>query len=445
MRVEAGSWVRFGWLILAGLLLFPLSLQAQEGYYRVQQQKGIWWLIAPDGSPWISVGVDAVTWRGDAIHGTGPAPYEQAVDKRYGDRSSWATATLNRLHSWGFNTLGAWSDSALWDHGMAYTINLDIAAHAGADWQHGKPVDVYSSLFPAAARSLAQQLCAGRDRDHDLLGYFSDNELRWGSDWRGHQTMLELYLQMPASAPGHQHAVEFLRLRYQDDIKKLNRAWGIKARDFSQLTTVTARTAAFQSDSDQFLEGVAERYFQVCADAIHAADPNHLYLGARFAGTPPDPVLRAARIADVVSINIYSRDPRPLLRHIEAVTGKPILVGEFAFRGEDAGLPNSKGGGPKVPTQADRAQAYHDFVRDLMSEPAVVGYHWFKWSDEPKEGRFDGEDSNYGLVTIDDDPYATLVRTATVVNGQAVAWHQQAEVAPARSQPSSPPASGPGR
>lgn len=413
--------------VAMALLLLPGMVWAQRGYFRVEQRNGVWWLVDSDGHAGLSIGVDAVTWRGDAIRGTGAAPYEQAVEKRYGSREAWGAAELKRLQAWGFNTLGAWSDSALWgQQGMAYTINLNIAAHSGADWQHGRPVDVYAPLFARAAQAIAQQIGAGHVDDHNLVGYFSDNELRWGPDWRGPQNMLQMYLALPAGSPGRQHAEDFLRLRYRDDIKALNRAWGIKVKDFSFLTGVTASTPPFQKDSSDFLQQVAERYFQVCADAIHAADPNHLYLGARFAGNPPDAVLRAARIADAVSINIYAFDPRPIVEHLAAVTQKPILIGEFSFRGQDAGLPNSKGGGPKVPTQQDRARAYQTFVRDLMSEPNVIGYHWFKWTDEPRQGRFDGEDCNYGLVNIDDDPYTPLVQAATAINHQAITLHTQA-------------------
>lgn len=38
------------------------------------------------------------------------------------------------------------------------------------------------------------------------------------------------------------------------------------------------------------------------------------------------------------------------------------------------------------------------------------------WTDEPVAGRFDGEDSNYGLVTVHDDPYRRLVQGVTATN-----------------------------
>jgi agarase len=174
------------------------------------------------------------------------------------------------------------------------------------------------------------------------------------------------------------------------------------------------------------LENVATRYFEVCEQAIHRADPNHLYLGARFAGKPPDAVLRGARKVDVVSINVYDFDPRPVVQAVFKLTGRPVLIGEFAFRAENSGLPNTRGAGPKVADQPARAQAYADYVTRLESLPEAVGYHWFEWVDEPKEGRFDGEDSNYGLVDIQDRPYQEFVEAVRKANAAAREAHQKA-------------------
>jgi hypothetical protein len=53
-------------------------------------------------------------------------------------------------------------------------------------------------------------------------------------------------------------------------------------------------------------------------------------------------------------------------------------------------------------------------------------YHWFEWVDEPKEGRFDGEDSNYGLVDIQDRPYQEFVEAVRKANAAAREAHQKA-------------------
>jgi len=412
-------------LVYAVCLLAPAGSIAQQGYFHVEQREGAWWLIDPSGAPTLSIGVDHVAYEADRIRGTGPCPYREALEKIYPDRNAWDLMALARMRLWGFNTIGAWSDPELWTHSVPYTVILDIAPRAGADWWHGKPVDVYDPRFEIAARDIAQKMCAPRKDDRYLLGYFSDNELRWGPDWRGKEAMLEMYLKLSAGSAGRQKAIEFLRQRYGDDVGKLDSAWGANARDFDNLV-VPGSSAAYQDDAERFLEAMATRYFQVCAEAIHQADPNHLYLGARFAGRVPDAVLRGSRAADVVSVNVYSFDPRPLLEHVFEVTAKPLMITEFAFRAEDAGLPNTQGAGPKVANQSARAKAYKDYVVWLESLPEVVGYHWFEWVDEPREGRFDGENSNYGLVDIHDSPYGEFVDAVKLANAAAIEAHRRA-------------------
>ena len=62
-------------------------------------------------------------------------------------------------------------------------------------------------------------------------------------------------------------------------------------------------------------------------------------------------------------------------------------------------LPNTKGAGLLVATQAQRAEGYKNYTTKLAPLPGLVGFHWFQWSDQPAEGRgSDGENSNFGLV-----------------------------------------------
>jgi hypothetical protein len=131
----------------------------------------------------------------------------------------------------------------------------------------------------------------------------------------------------------------------------------------------------------------------------------------------------AEKTLDGISFNCYALDPRPVIRRY-AVFGKPLIIGEIAFRAEDSGLPNTKGAGPKVKNQTERAAAFAKYVELALREPQVVGYHWFEHADEPKEGRFDGENSNYSLVTIQDEPYAEFVETVRRLNGQAEVLHE---------------------
>ena len=232
----------------------PLPTVIPSGYYRVENRGGVWWLIDPLGVPTLSIGVDNVVYAGDRIRGTGPSPYLQAVEQIYPDRSAWDRRTLDRLRAWGFNTLGAWSDAELSDLHTPYTLILDFAARSGADWLRGRPVDVYDPRFEATAHEIARREATPREHDPMLIGYFSDNELWWGPDWRRRDTMLASYLSLPAGAPGRMRAIEFLQARY-GSAQRLGRAWHVAVRDFAHVPA-RAATRAYRADADAFLGNV---------------------------------------------------------------------------------------------------------------------------------------------------------------------------------------------
>ena len=216
-------------------LVFTTVTFAQEGYFRTENRNGTWWIIDPRGESTLSMGVDNISYESDQIRGTGACPYCETLGKIYPDRNAWGLEALARIRQWGFNTVGAWSDPILWTHGVPYAVILDIAERAGANWQQRIPADYFDSRFERVAADIAGKVCQPRRFDHMLLGYFSDNELRWGPDWGGKETMLELYLKLPVGATGRRKAGDFLRERYANDVVKLNQAWGVNAASFDDL------------------------------------------------------------------------------------------------------------------------------------------------------------------------------------------------------------------
>jgi parallel beta-helix repeat protein len=398
------------------------------GFFHIEKIGGVWWIVDPEGNAFISKGVNHVSYQGDYAPTLGYSPYNRAVSKIYGDAESWARSAVDRLRKFGFNTIGAWSSDEVFTKGMPYTIILDIASTAGSEWLSGEVTDFFSSSFEEAAQKVAERACTPRKDDPNLLGYFTDNELRWSPDWRSSNHIFDDYLSLERDAPGKRALVKFLEEKYVT-IDSLNAKWGTAFRSFEDLLDIYELPQVKSLDSDRlgFLGVVAKRYFQVCHDAIKRHDPNHLILGCRFAFQPPDEVLKSCiGFLDVISINNYDFEP-PLevLRRINSLTGLPIILTEFSFKAMDSGLPNTKGAGTPLETQKDRAYHYEEYVRKLVSEPYVVGYHWFEYADEPAEGRFDGENSNYGLVNINDEPWTMLVTGATSIN--LLAEHIHAE------------------
>ena len=72
-------------------------------------------------------------------------------------------------------------------------------------------------------------------------------------------------------------------------------------------------------------------------------------------------------------------------------------------------------------TQAERVKAAEANARLMLSEPGLIGYNFFKWCDDPppaKNVKRRAENKNYGLVSIDDEPYAGLTGMFRRLHGE---------------------------
>ncbi len=147
-----------------------------------------------------------------------------------------------------------------------------------------------------------------------------------------------------------------------------------------------------------------------------------MILGVRFAGRAERIVAEeCAKYVDIVSFNDYNYDvPTDKLWELAQATYRPIMITEWSFKAMDSGLPNLRGAGVPLRTQSERADGYERYTTQALGLPFVVGLHWFQYTDQPYEGRaHDGENSNYGLVTSEDEPYCTLVERMRQVNARA--------------------------
>ncbi len=359
------------------------------GFFHTQFVGNRWWLVTPQGQPFYSSGVDHVSSNPDTDQKTGQCPYCVTIASKYSSISQWTQAQVTRMREWGFNTVGAFSDYSKFSSQMPYTVLLSMAS--GNDW--------FAQSFATNAYSVAQSQCAPLKNDPNLIGYYSDSELHWGPDWRSQKPILDDYLNLPIGSPGRIVAEEY------------------------------------KGNPSGFLYALATRYFQVTSAAIHSVDPNHLILGVKAVAQLIEPQLleAATPYVDVFSIDDYQligqvtqfidsawpyylQGPN-LLGKIAAIIGKPIMIGEYSFRASDSGLTNSWP--PIYPiyqTQGQRAAQYQAFVSRLYEDPYVVGDEWFEYVDEPYNGRFDGEDSNFGILSTGDVPYSTLIERMQVMH-----------------------------
>ena len=422
------------------------SQLAASGFFRVEKHRGKWWLVDPDGHLFWSHGIDCVRmldatpideraewfehFPGDTTefreflsggyalkgHYAGRSPKTFSFSganlrRKYGPdwRQEYSEVIHRRLRSWGLNTIANWSDEST--RLMRRTPYTDAVSSRGAkiiegsDGYWGKFPDVFDPSFEAGVR----RAMAGRNGrsagDPWCLGYFSDNEMSWGDD-----TSLALgALKSQPEQAAKKVFVADLKAEY-GDIAKLNAAWGTTHESWDAL--LQSREAPDKkkahADLTAFYTKAAEQYFRTVRDAIKAVAPNQLYLGCRFAWVNERAAIAAGKYCDVVSYNLYQRT----VADFKYPGGdKPLIIGEFHFGARDRGMFHT--GLVPVPNQADRAQAYKNYVLGAVGHPQFVGTHWFQWMDEPTTGRVDDEE-NYqiGFVDIADTPYRETIEAS---------------------------------
>jgi hypothetical protein len=444
-----------------------------SGFFRTEKRDGRWYLITPEGHPFYSLGVNAVTAQQSATYIEGreamfaglPQPgdalaayfgtsdsrsdtganqgrafasgrwfdfYKANLQRSYGqvDPAAWRTLSQDRLQAWGFNTLGNWSEPAFGgDTRMPFSIPLSIhgdyaTISTGVDWWGAMP-DPFDPRF-AMATERAVAIASRDHRDNPwLLGYFADNELAWAGpadDPNGRYALAYATLRLTTDVPAKRAFLKQLRDKYRNQ-NGLSRAWGIELPAWElmedpgfQAPLPSAEFPAIEKDMQAFLRLYADTYFKTIADSLDWHAPNHLLLGGRFASSIPEAVNACASFCDVFSFNFYTREPQhgydfAMLRQLD----KPLMITEFHFGSRDRGP--FWGGVAEVYKEEERGPAYAHFLSKALEEPQIVGLHWFQYLDQPVTGRLlDGENGHLGLVGITDRPWDGFVKAVRKAN-----------------------------
>jgi hypothetical protein len=406
-------------LVTTSLVLSPLCGEAETGTpFSILQQGETSWLAKPDGRKFFSMGVCVVN-QGVSREHFNPANPAYAAFQHYENPNLWAEATLKRLQSWRFTTVGGWSDfSALKQcrgANIAFIPVLAVGMSCGVPW-----VDMWDTNVIARMHQIARdQILPLRD-DPRLLGYYSDNEMGW---WNS--ALFKLTLKQPAASGQRQRLMQLLGETYHNDWAELLKdfepdgAGSFKELDEHGMLYLRPGSQGIRVYR-RFLGLMAERYYSLVRDIIRTCDKRGLILGDRYQSFYYPEVARAsASSVDVVSMNLNAAwddgtFPCCYLDTLHALTGKPVIVSEFYMSAEQnrTGNRNLTSTFPVVPTQKERAAGFRNTVEALARLPYVVGADWFQYYDEPAHGRDDGEDYNFGLVDVHNQPYEELTALA---------------------------------
>ena len=418
-----------------------------ERVFTIGQVDGKSTFLDPQGRPFFSLGVNHVAMDG-YVDPRGVDLYRQTVTAKYGSKDAWAAAQRSRFDRWGVNTVAAFSDvDAFRKRHIAFTPFIRTA---------DGETDVFDPDWAASARAKITQAARRYRGDPNVLGYFIDNELPWTVDLQalgrsGREVfVMGRYFRHPY---GRVELINFLKRRYRTPRDLLAdfpeaRLSGDTWSTFDAANAVlgTKITLHGQGTLDEWAQVVARRYFAVTDGALRATDPAHLNFGLKFiAGLTPRSIVKLeAPYVDAIAVDFYDTGAlasggsgkrpgaadhaaaferlvlplidfdtvmptRGMLSDWPKLTGKPVLVAEFSYRAEDSGLPNTVPPGVAVvPDQTARGRANLNYGRCAINAPYFLCLQWFELYDEPAAGRFDGENSNWGLVTATDEPYRSV-------------------------------------
>ncbi|WP_111979223.1 beta-galactosidase [Algibacillus agarilyticus] len=354
--------------------------------------------------------------------------YQANLERKYGADflTQWRDTTVDRMIDWGFTSFGNWIDPMFYQlNRFPYFANGWIIGDfkkvsSGADYWSPLP-DPFDPKFAERAKATMATIAAEVKNNPWCVGVFIDNEKSWGREGSiesQYGIVIHTLARDNTDSPTKAVFSRLMQNKYKD-INALNQSWNTQIASwqaFNKGVKLNTYTDAQIADYSALLSAYANEYFNVVNTELKAVMPNHLYMGVRFAdwGMTPEVVQAAAEHADVVSYNFYKEGLHPSHWQFLAQIDKPSIIGEFHMGATDTGLLNP--GLVHTASQAERAQAYKDYMATVLDNPYFVGAHWFQYTDSPLTGRaYDGENYNVGFVSVTDSPYQEMVEAVKAV------------------------------
>ena len=159
-------------LIVIALSIFVALMPSHknvgnEGFWHLQNKDNVWWFVSPKGDKQFMNMVQTVNPKQESMDPNGP--HFESKDYK-GDLDLWAVLTADRIKSWGFKGVGAWSNPALHSY-IPFSRDLNLTK-----WTHHNIEDEeWESEIEKAIIIQVSHL----KNEKNLIGYYTDNEMDW--------------------------------------------------------------------------------------------------------------------------------------------------------------------------------------------------------------------------------------------------------------------------
>ncbi len=370
------------------------TARGQAGFFRVAPDAaGNWWLADAHDRAFFCKAVHGVRACPVLVDGSSAAPFVAAD----------ADVAL-RLRRWGFNAVGAGGDGAAQGDGFAFLAAADLCRTGALIHTGGARLpDVFAPDWPRRAAEHALAVCAPHANDRALIGWLADDALGWAQPEVAAiandpkpavppPTLLQICLSLEPSFAAYHAAWEFVLALHGGKLASVARAWGVPLANKEVVRELTRAeqgiaTRGYGRDQARWTREFARRYFTTAAAAIRAADSNHLLLGARGVGAESEAV-RAECVYPAVDVPLVDWDELPSVAAVGPVGG-PVLADNVGWADEKFLRPST---GSALAQALRRLTTVERMLRRgrtglerAARHPAVVGYVWRQWLDEPGE------------------------------------------------------------
>ncbi|MEM8954619.1 MAG: beta-agarase [Verrucomicrobiota bacterium] len=298
---------------------------------RLDEIDGRTWLIDSTGQPFFAHGITHV---GTVELG---APYEKISEacKEVG------------FNAYGYGCPDALKDDMPYFAGVNHIVPMSMYRGDGSF----RYVDIFDPQVQQKLDEQIKYLCLQNRDNPNLIGYFWTDLAVWRLENNMGTNWVEFIRELPEDSPGQKAYQAFLEGWEGDDPKVRDQA---------------------------FLRRIAAEYFRVLGEANRKYDPDHLIFGDRFAPFTIDFEVLEEMLPYVDAIGIQPHFnpgfPKAEFDRVHEVSGKPILICDFAIRFEDDDK-EIRGYKP-LGNPAAAGEAYVAYLREAMATPYIIGAFW---------------------------------------------------------------------